>query len=144
MRLYETGFLISPSLSEEETENIISRLAEVVSQKNGKMVKLEKWGKRRMAYRIGKFDEAFYVFFHYEGEPEIPQELGRRFRQMDTVLRYLTLKKESRENVRRKGKGGAEARERERTQEESGSEEPDLEGERQPARQRQSEEENHG
>jgi len=144
MKLYETGFLISPSLSEEETENIISRLAEVVSQKNGKMIKLEKWGKRRMAYRIGKFDEAFYVFFHYEGAPEIPQELGRRFRQMDTVLRYLTLKKESRENIRRKGKGRAEARERERAQEEPAAEEADLEAEKLPAGQRPSEEENHG
>jgi small subunit ribosomal protein S6 len=144
MKLYETGFLISPGLSEEEIENVISRLAEVVSQKNGKMVKLEKWGKRRMAYRIGKFDEAFYVFFHYEGEPEIPQELGRRFRQMDTVLRYLTLRKESRENIRRKGKGRAEARERERAQEEPGAEEADLKAEKMPARERTSEEEYHG
>lgn len=104
MRLYETGFLISPTLSEEEAEAVILQMAEVVSQKNGKMIKQEKWGKRRMAYPIKKAGDAYYVFFHYEGGPEIPQELGRRFRQMDTILRYLTLNKETQANVRKKKK----------------------------------------
>jgi len=104
MRLYETGFLVSPSLTEEEAEVIVQQMAEVVSQKNGKMLKQEKWGKRRMAYPIKKFGEAYYIFLHYEGGPEIPQELGRRFRQMDTILRYLTLNKETQVNVRKKKK----------------------------------------
>ena len=104
MRLYETGFLVSPTLSEEEAEAIILQMAEVVSQKNGKMIKQEKWGKRRMAYPIKKATDAYYVFFHYEGGREIPQELGRRFRQMDTILRYLTLNKETQANVRKKKK----------------------------------------
>ena len=102
MRQYETGFLISPNLSEEETKNTIIQLADVVSQKNGKMIKQEEWGKRRLAYPIKNFEEAFYVFFHYEGEPDIPQELRRRFKQMDTILRHLTLKKDGKLNVRKK------------------------------------------
>jgi len=105
MRLYETGFLISPHLSEEEAENLILQMASVVSQKNGKMIKQEKWGKRRLAYSVKKYNEAYYVFFHYEGEAEIPQELARRFRQMDTVLRYLTLKRDHQEGIRKKRKG---------------------------------------
>ncbi len=104
MRLYETGFLISPSLTEEEAEAIVLQMAEVVSQKNGRMVKQEKWGKRKMAYPIQKAVDAYYVFFHYEGDPDIPLELGRRFRQMDTILRYLTLNKETQVNVRKKKK----------------------------------------
>jgi len=119
MRLYETGFLISPTLSEEEAEAIIVQMAEVVSQKNGKMIKQEKWGKRRMAYPIKKAGEAYYVFFHYEGEPDIPQELGRRFRQMDTILRYLTLNKETQVNVRKKKK----AEKRSKAKEAAGDEE---------------------
>ncbi|MGB8951906.1 MAG: 30S ribosomal protein S6 [Candidatus Aminicenantales bacterium] len=104
MSLYETGFLISPFLSEEEAEAIIAQMADIISQKNGKMVKQEKWGKRKMAYSIKKASEAYYVFFHYEGDPDIPLELGRRFRQMDTVLRYLTLNKDGKENFRKKKK----------------------------------------
>jgi len=104
MPLYETGFLIAPAMTEEEAESLIQNLSEVVSQKNGKMIRVEKWGKRRTAYPIGKVHEAYYVFFHYEGGPEIPTELTRRFRQTDTIIRHLTLAKETPMNVRKKKK----------------------------------------
>jgi small subunit ribosomal protein S6 len=106
MRLYETGFLIAPNITEEEAEAIVQQMAEVVSQKSGKMIRVEKWGKRRTAYTMKKFNEAFYVFFHYEANPDVPAELARRFRQMDTVLRYLTLIKETQQNIRKKKKAG--------------------------------------
>ncbi len=114
MKFYETGLLIAPNLSEEETEHIITQMAEVISGREGKLVKQEKWGKRRLAYPIKKFGEAFYVFFHYEGKPDIPLELERRFKQTDTILRYLTLQRDPQEVVRRKRKkekaaGAAEA-----------------------------------
>lgn len=106
MRLYETAFLITPKLEEEEMEKLIEKMAEVVKKKKGKMVNIEKWGKRKLAYPIDKLDEAVYVFFHYEGDPEIPQELQRRFRQTETVLRYLTLKKDEQLQPRKKSKAG--------------------------------------
>jgi small subunit ribosomal protein S6 len=104
MTLYETGFLISPQLTEEDAEAVIQQMAEIVATRQGKMVRIEKWGKRRTAYDIKKFGDAYYVFFHYEGGADIPLELNRRFRQMDTILRHLTLVKETRQNVRRKKK----------------------------------------
>jgi small subunit ribosomal protein S6 len=123
MRLYETGFLVSPNLTEEDAEAIIQQMADIVSQKNGKMIKQEKWGKRKMAYAIKKFNEAYYVFFHYEGGPEIPQELSRRFRQMDTILRHLTLLKEAQQNIRKKKKAAGRGRGKEAALEEPLSEE---------------------
>jgi len=123
MRQYETGFLLSPSLSEDETEKIILQMVDVVSLRNGKMMKLDKWGKRKLAYPIKRCGEAFYVFFHYEGGADIPLELGRKFKQMDTVLRYLTLKKDTRDNVRKKKKTVEEAKKKESALEEG------LEGE---------------
>jgi small subunit ribosomal protein S6 len=113
MRIYETGFLLAPSLSEEETEKIITQMTDVVSQKEGKLIRQEKWGKRRMAYPIKRFNEAFYVFLHYEGKEDIPLELARRFKQTDAVLRYLTLKKEAQEAVRKKKKKEADLEEKE-------------------------------
>ena len=100
MRQYETAFLIAPQLSEEETEKLIQQMASVVSRKKGKMLEIEKWGKRKLAYPVKKLDEAFYVFFHYEGEPTIPSELERRFKQTESVLRYITLKKEIEEETK--------------------------------------------
>ena len=110
MRQYETAFLISSKLEEEETEKLIEKMAEVVKKKKGKMVNIERWGKRRLAYPIDKLDEAVYVFFHYEGDPDIPHELQRRFRQTETILRYLTLKKEAQTQQRKKTKTGRKAR----------------------------------
>lgn len=104
MKLYETGLLIAPNLSEEDTERILGQVAEIISQREGKLVNQERWGKRRLAYPIKKHGEAFYVFFHYEGKPDIPLELERRFKQTDAVLRYLTLQKDTTETVRKKRK----------------------------------------
>lgn len=104
MTQYETAFLISPNLEEEETEKVITQMAKVISEKKGKMINEDRWGKRRLAYPIKKFEEAFYVFFHYEGDSEIPLELERRFKQTEEILRYLTMKKTQKENVRRKKK----------------------------------------
>jgi len=113
MQLYETGFLLAPNLSDEESEKIITQMLEVISQKEGKLVRQERWGKRRLAYSVKRFNEAFYVFFHYQGGAEIPLELERRFKQTDAVLRYLTLKRDAQDTVRRKKKkeGAPEARE---------------------------------
>jgi small subunit ribosomal protein S6 len=104
MGQYETAFLISPALEEEETEKIITQMAEVISEKKGKMIKEDRWGKRRLAYQIKKHEEAFYVFFHYEGDSAIPNELERRFKQSEAILRFLTVTKETKENVRKKKK----------------------------------------
>jgi small subunit ribosomal protein S6 len=120
MKIYETGFLLAPNLSEDDTEKLISQMAEVVSQREGKLIRQEKWGKHRMAYSIKQWSEAFYVFFHYEGTPDIPVELERRFKQTDAVLRYLTLQKEPREATRRKRKKAAAAEPREAAPEAAG------------------------
>jgi small subunit ribosomal protein S6 len=102
MRSYETAFLIAPTLPEEEMEKLIEKMAGIISKKKGKMIHLDKWGKRRLAYPIEKFSDAFYVFFQYKGEPDIPAELERNFKQTEAVIRYLTVKMEERANVRRK------------------------------------------
>jgi small subunit ribosomal protein S6 len=94
MRIYETAFLIAPNLSEEDTEKLIQQMADVIPAKKGKMIHVDKWGKRKLAYQIKKFEAAYYVFFLYKGEADIPSELERRFKQNEAVIRYLTVKKE--------------------------------------------------
>ena len=105
MRQYETVFLISPNLEEEETAKIITQISGIISKEKGKLIQEDRWGKKKLAYPIKKFEEAFYVFFHYEGGSNIPFELERRFKQTEAILRFLTVKKETRENVRKKRKG---------------------------------------
>jgi small subunit ribosomal protein S6 len=109
MRQYETGFVLSPSLSEEETEGFIKQMAEVIAQKKGRMVKQDVWGKRKLAYPIKRFHEGTYVFFLYEGSGDVSQELERLFKQTDSVIRFLTVKKDDKDLFRRKKKAAREA-----------------------------------
>jgi len=104
MRQYETGFVLSPALSEEETTQFIQQMAEIVAQRNGRMIKQDVWGKRRLAYPIKKFEDGVYVFFTYEGQGDISTEMERRFKQTDSVIRFMTVKKDDRDLARRKKK----------------------------------------
>jgi small subunit ribosomal protein S6 len=108
MRQYETGFVLSPAMSEEETTQFIQQMAAIVAQKKGRMVKQDIWGKRRLAYTIKKINEGVYVFFTYEGPGDISTEMERRFKQSDAVIRFLTVKKDLRDQARRKRKKTAE------------------------------------
>jgi small subunit ribosomal protein S6 len=102
VRQYETAFLIAPNLPEEDNETLIDQMAEIVSSKKGKMLNVDKWGKRRLAYQIQRFHEAFYVFFLYEGEPAVPTELERRFKQTEAIMRFLTVRYEGKRIAKEK------------------------------------------
>ncbi len=108
MRQYETGFVLSPNLSEEETTQFVQQMAEIVAQKKGRMVKQDIWGKRRLAFPIKRFQEGVYVFFTYDGGGDVSAELERRFKQTDHVIRFMTVLKDPRDLARRKKKRRAE------------------------------------
>ena len=108
MRQYETGFVLSPTLSEEETAQFVQQMAEIVAQKKGRMVKQDNLGKRRLAFPIKRFQEGVYVFFTYEGAGDISVEMERRFKQTDAVIRFMTVLKDPRDMARRKKKRRAE------------------------------------
>jgi small subunit ribosomal protein S6 len=131
MRPYETAFLIAPNLPEEEAEKLIEKMAGIITKKKGKMINTDKWGKRKLAYPIKSFEEALYVFFQYEGEPSVPTELERNFKQTEGVIRYLTIKLEERENIHRKKKtkpraAAEEEREKSAPYEKTSAEEPEA------------------
>ncbi len=108
MRQYETGYILSPALSEEETAQFIQQMADIVAQKKGHMVRQDVWGKRRLAYPIKRHQEGVFVFFTYEGPGDVSTELERRFKQTDAVIRFMTMLKDPRDLVRRKKKRRAE------------------------------------
>ncbi len=104
MRQYETGFVLSPALSEEEITQFLQQMAEIVAQKKGRMVKQDIWGKRRLAFPIKRFQEGFYVFLTYDGGGDVSTELERRFKQSDAVIRFMTVLKDPRDLGRRKNR----------------------------------------
>lgn len=92
MRSYETVFIISPDLSEEERPSFIEKFKNLIKEKGGEVTNVDEWGKRRFAYEINKKTEGYYVLMNFNGEVDVPRELERVYRITDGVMRYLIVK----------------------------------------------------
>ena len=92
MRIYEELFIIRPDASEEEIDAYVEQLRPVITGGGGTLDKVEKWGIRRLAYRVAKREEGYYVLLQFTSGPEAVKELERRMRVSDLVLKYLTVR----------------------------------------------------
>ena len=88
MRPYEVMVILEPSLEESQVQQIINRSTEVLTKGNGTVNKVEKWGKRRLAYELNHRTEGYYVLFDVTSEPPPMDELDRALRLADDVLRH--------------------------------------------------------
>jgi small subunit ribosomal protein S6 len=95
MLQYETIFVTEPILTEEEVDVLIKGYDQIVVGAGGKVLKVEKWGKRRLAYPIGRREEGVYVLMVVECSPQFVKELERRYRMNDQILRHLTVRVEN-------------------------------------------------
>ncbi len=92
MRTYEVVFILKPDMPEEEADRLIAQMEGVVTATGGTLEKVDKMGRRRLAYRIQKYLEGHYVLFVFDGEAATVQELERRMKVADPVLKYLTVR----------------------------------------------------
>jgi small subunit ribosomal protein S6 len=94
MRIYEVLFIIRPDVQEEEIDGVVEPLKGVVAGSGGVVDKVDKWGKRRLAYRVKKYREGYYVLLQFSTEKasELVKELERRLRVSDTVIKFLTVR----------------------------------------------------
>src|SRR5579864_2400647 len=92
MRIYEELFIIKPDTPEEEIDQFIEQMKSVVTTSGGSMDKVEKWGKRRLAYRVDKYREGAYVLVQFSAAPETVKEFERRLRVSDLVIKFLTVR----------------------------------------------------
>jgi small subunit ribosomal protein S6 len=92
MRKYEIMFIVRPDVPEEELDKLIAQMEGVVANSGGKLEKVEKMGLRRLAYRVKRQREGFYVLFTLEGAGDTVREFERRLKVTDTVLKFLTVK----------------------------------------------------
>lgn len=91
-RVYEILLIADPNLGEAETDALVSQIQGYVEKEGGKLQKVEKWGKKRLAYVVRKQREGNYVLFVVEGRAEIVKEVERRIRVTDGVLRFITVR----------------------------------------------------
>ena len=85
-------FIIAPNLTEEAINKIIEEYQKLITENGGTVEKIERWGERKLAYRVKKFQNGYYVLFLVRSKPDVIKEVERRFKLSETVIRYLTVK----------------------------------------------------
>jgi small subunit ribosomal protein S6 len=92
MRIYEELFIVRPDATEEEVEPVIEQLKGIITQSGGTVDKAEKWGMRRLAYRVLKYNEGQYILLQFMAKADTVKEIERRLRVADVVIKFITVR----------------------------------------------------
>src|SRR6201997_1786819 len=91
-RTYELMFIVRPDMTEEDLDKLISTLQSVVPPSGGTVVRIDKMGKRRLAYTVRRVHDGIYVLMVVEGGGPVMHELERRLRVTEPVIKFLTVR----------------------------------------------------
>lgn len=94
MRNYELAYIADPDLDEEGLTALEERVKSWVEAGEGKTTNVDRWGKRKLAYRIGKRSEGYYVFIQTEMPPAAGLAIERGLRLNEQILRFLIIQQE--------------------------------------------------
>ena len=95
MKRYETLFIVKADLPDDEISILIERYSSILTSFKGAIIKIEKWGKRKLAYEIRKQTNGYYVLIDYAGKSTVIQELERNFKIDDKILKFMTIMKDA-------------------------------------------------
>ena len=91
MRSYEMMLAINPQLEDEKLDSLLNKVKKVVKDSKGEVTKIDKWGKRKLAYEIKDFNEAIYVVLKFNADEKKISELERIMKLEERVIRYLLI-----------------------------------------------------
>lgn len=91
-REYETIYILRPNAGEEAAEKVAGRVVETITKMDGKLVEVDVWGRRRLAYRIKSNAKGVFIYLRYLGYPGLVFELERNLRMLDAVMKHQTVK----------------------------------------------------
>jgi len=92
MNCYETVFILTPVLSDDQMKEAVEKFKDVLQQNGAEVVNEEAWGLRKLAYPIQKKSTGFYCLLEFKGEPTIVKKLEVAFRRDERVIRFLTFR----------------------------------------------------
>ena len=99
MRRYETIFIASPTLTDEQSDELVKQFEGIIAEQGGELLKTDKWGRKKLAYEVQKFSEGYYTLFEMNAGTTLIAELERRFRNNDAVIKYLSVRMDEAEKA---------------------------------------------
>ena len=94
MNQYEVMYVIDTAVEDSARAELINRFSSIVEANNGKVERVDEWGKRRLAYAINYKTEGYYVLMYMSAPSDLPRELERNFKINDAILRYMVIRLE--------------------------------------------------
>ena len=95
MRNYEGVLILNPDLPADQSKGVVAQVQELVTKNGGRVDGLQEWGKRRLAYKIGKKQDGNYLVVNFQMDSKQAKKLEQAFRLNDNVLRYLLVNKDA-------------------------------------------------
>ena len=92
MNQYETVFILTPVLSDEQMKEAVAKFKKILTDNGAEIVNEEEWGLKKMAYAIEKKSTGFYCLLEFKAEPSVVDTLETGFRRDEKVIRFLTVK----------------------------------------------------
>ncbi|MBR4165265.1 MAG: 30S ribosomal protein S6 [Lachnospiraceae bacterium] len=94
MSKYELAVVLSAAIDDEARSATLDRVKDYVEKAGGNITNVDDWGKKKLAYDIQKMSEAYYYFIQFEAETDAPGEIESNVRLMESVIRFLCIKKD--------------------------------------------------
>ncbi len=92
MNQYETVFILTPVLSDEQMKETVAKFKKVLTDNGAEILNEEAWGLKKMAYAIQKKSTGFYCLVEFKAEPTVIKTLDVAYRRDEKVIRYMTVK----------------------------------------------------
>ena len=92
MNQYETVFILTPVLSDDQTKETVAKFKKILTDNGAEILNEEAWGLKKMAYAIDKKSTGFYNLVEFKAEPSVIKKLETGFRRDEKVIRFLTVK----------------------------------------------------
>ena len=98
-RKYELVYVVSPDATDEQVAELHTQVESIVQRMNGQLEKTDNWGRRKLAYEIGRHKEGTYVLEVINGDGELMKEIDRRFKVTDLIIRHLVVRVDEEQGV---------------------------------------------
>jgi len=92
MNQYETVFILTPVLSDDQTKETVDKFKKVLTDKGAEIVNEEAWGLKKLAYQIEKKTSGFYFLIEFKAEPAVIKKLETAYRRDEKVIRFQTVR----------------------------------------------------
>ncbi len=111
MRNYQSVLILKPDLDEAQVEESVNKITAILKKFGGSILKLDKWGKKRLSYRVRKNKFGFYLNIYHTCEPDGVPDLEKEYQLYDLIIKYMVIRLEDRDIERVMAKDAKEASE---------------------------------